>query len=398
MDMIFPFESLMHLYREFGLVGAVVIGFFFGLVLERAGFGRATKLAAQFYFTDMTVFKVMFSAIVTAMLGLIIASSLGLADLKAISESAASATYIWPMLIGGLLLGAGFIISGYCPGTSMVAAASGNLDGLMTITGVGIGSLIFGEIFPQISEFYVSGDIGQSFLYQLLGLPPAVVAIAVVLMAIGGFVGAETVERIMARRKGVSSPESQRLPKRAVFAGFATASALSLLMLMLPTHMQQAQAKSAKQIDAAQLAKRILDEPWKLMILDIRSRDAYEKSRIPGSIHNPAETLSSYGLAYSRGVQDLILVGNADMTDVPPAALKYKGDIFILSGGFDAWDTFALKDPLRLAANATPAQREAYKFQSSIHAKMTGTITAPPPRIVMHFTPPPKKKGGGCDG
>ena len=65
--MIFPFESLMDMYREFGLVGAVVIGFFFGFVLERAGFGRATTLAAQFYLTDMTVFKVMFSAIVTAM-------------------------------------------------------------------------------------------------------------------------------------------------------------------------------------------------------------------------------------------------------------------------------------------------------------------------------------------
>ena len=33
-------------------------------LLERAGFGRADKLAAQFYLRDLTVFKVMFSAIV----------------------------------------------------------------------------------------------------------------------------------------------------------------------------------------------------------------------------------------------------------------------------------------------------------------------------------------------
>ena len=110
--MIFPFESLAAGSRELGLVMGVIIGMGFGFVLERAGFGRATKLAAQFYLRDMTVFKVMFTAIVTAMLGLVGASAFGLADLRAISESIASWTYIWPMLIGGVLLGAGFIISG----------------------------------------------------------------------------------------------------------------------------------------------------------------------------------------------------------------------------------------------------------------------------------------------
>src|SRR5512140_2088155 len=111
--MTFPFESLANGSRELGLVVAVLIGVGFGFVLERAGFGRATKLAAQFYLHDMTVFKVMFSAIVTAMLGLVIASGLGLANLFEISQSIASWTWIWPMLVGGLLLGVGFIVSGY---------------------------------------------------------------------------------------------------------------------------------------------------------------------------------------------------------------------------------------------------------------------------------------------
>ena len=78
----------------------------------------------------MTVFKVMFTSIVTAMLGVLLFSGVGLAELKVVGQSVASATYLWPMLAGGLLLGAGFIISGYCPGTGLVAAASGNLDGV----------------------------------------------------------------------------------------------------------------------------------------------------------------------------------------------------------------------------------------------------------------------------
>ena len=126
--MIFPFETLNLAQREVGLVIAVLIGFGFGFVLERAGFGRATKLAAQFYFSDMTVFKVMFSAIVTAMLGLVIVSGMGFADIGEISRQIVSWTWFWPMLTGGLLLGVGFIVSGYCPGTSVVAASSGNID------------------------------------------------------------------------------------------------------------------------------------------------------------------------------------------------------------------------------------------------------------------------------
>ena len=80
--MIFPMDSMLAGNAQIGLVVALVIGFGFGFVLERAGFGRSTKLAAQFYLHDMTVFKVMFTAIVTGLLGLVILSGLGLADLE----------------------------------------------------------------------------------------------------------------------------------------------------------------------------------------------------------------------------------------------------------------------------------------------------------------------------
>ena len=52
-------------------VAALVIGMAFGFVLERAGFGSSRKLAGIFYLRDMTVLKVMFTAVITAMLGLI---------------------------------------------------------------------------------------------------------------------------------------------------------------------------------------------------------------------------------------------------------------------------------------------------------------------------------------
>jgi hypothetical protein len=92
------------------LAVAVLLGFFFGFFLERAGFSSAHKLVAEFYFKDFSVLKVMFSAIVVAMLGIAYFSLVGWLDM---SQVFVPPTYIWPQLVGGLLLGAGFIVGGY---------------------------------------------------------------------------------------------------------------------------------------------------------------------------------------------------------------------------------------------------------------------------------------------
>ena len=123
---IFPVYHLEGWTGMLLLAPALVVGFFFGLTLERAGFGNARVLSAQFYFTNMRVFKVMFTAIITAGAGMALLGAVGLLDMKMLSWPD---TFLWPHLVGGFLLGAGFIISGCCPGTSIVAAGSGKLDG-----------------------------------------------------------------------------------------------------------------------------------------------------------------------------------------------------------------------------------------------------------------------------
>ena len=102
------------------LVTAVAIGVAFGAALERAGLGSARKLVGQFYGTDLTVFKVMFSAIVVAMLGAFWLGRLGVLDLARVDVPE---TWLVPQLVGGALFGAGMATAGLCPGTSCVAAA-----------------------------------------------------------------------------------------------------------------------------------------------------------------------------------------------------------------------------------------------------------------------------------
>lgn len=205
-------------FFKFGLFGdetylivAFLLGIGFGFALERAGFGSARKLTGQFYLTDMGVFKVMFTAIVTAGLGVFYLGWIGVLDLSLVYLSP---TYLAPQVVGGLLLGVGFVIGGYCPGTSLVAVATGSLDALVYAAGIFAGIFAFGEAFPAVAGFFRSTALGELTLPEVLGLPYGLVILAVVLMALGGFAGAEWVERRFGDKAGpdFEAPEGAATP------------------------------------------------------------------------------------------------------------------------------------------------------------------------------------------
>jgi uncharacterized protein len=170
---------------------SLVIGFFFGFFLERAGFSSAKKLTDQFYFKDFSVLKVMFTGIILAMLGIAYCSFLGWLNFGQIYVPV---TFLWPQLFGGLLLGAGFILGGYCPGTSIVAAAIGKIDGLLFVVGVAIGTFGFGIVVPGFKRFYLSGSLGALTIPQWLNVNTGIVALAVTLIAIAAFWASEKSE------------------------------------------------------------------------------------------------------------------------------------------------------------------------------------------------------------
>ena len=193
-----PFYKFGYFGDEVSLILAFIVGIGFGFFLERAGFGSSKKLAAQFYFYDMSVLKVMFTAIVTAMLGIYFLSVIGFMDLSMVYLNP---TYIVPQVIGGLILGVGFVIGGYCPGTSCVGAATGKLDAVVYIAGIFIGIYIFGEMYPLIKGFANSTAMGTITLPKLLNIPYGVIVFAVVAMAIGAFALAEWGEKKVNRGK-----------------------------------------------------------------------------------------------------------------------------------------------------------------------------------------------------
>jgi len=197
-----PFYKLGAFGDETSLVVAFLIGIGFGFALERAGFGSAKKLVSQFYLNDLAVFKVMFTAIVTAMLGVTYLSWAGFLDLSLVYLVP---TYWVAQVVGGLVLGVGFVVGGYCPGTSLVSTATGKLDGLLFVLGFAAGTLGFAVAFPLVKGLYTAGDLGTKTLPQVLGIPFGVLVFAVVVVAVLGFAGATWVEKKMAARAAAAS-------------------------------------------------------------------------------------------------------------------------------------------------------------------------------------------------
>ena len=187
-----PFYKYGFFGDEMSLVLAFLLGTGFGFFLERAGFGSARKLAAQFYLYDMSVFKVMFTAIVTAMLGVTYLGWLGWLDLSLVYLVP---THLVPQIVGGLVLGVGFVVGGYCPGTSVAALATGRLDAFVYAFGIGAGTFVYAEVFPWIKGFVNSNELGQVTLPEVFDLPWGLVVFAVVLIAVAGFSAATLVER-----------------------------------------------------------------------------------------------------------------------------------------------------------------------------------------------------------
>jgi hypothetical protein len=171
---------------------AGLIGFCFGFVLERAGFGNPRKLTAVFYLRDFAVLKVMFTSIVVCILGLLYFSVFGWIDLGRVYLLP---TFIWPQIVGGFILGVGFVMGGYCPTTSVVATVSGKLDGLIFIFGMVFGSFIFAELFPLLEDFYSSGHMGAVRLPDVLKINSGTAALFVCLMALSAYWFVEKVEK-----------------------------------------------------------------------------------------------------------------------------------------------------------------------------------------------------------
>lgn len=394
MSQVFP---LVFANDEIRLLTAVVLGFLFGFALERGGFGNARKLAGQFYLHDMTVFKVMFTAILVAMVGLYTLAAIGWVDM---ARMWINPTFMWAQVAGGFLLGVGFIMSGLCPGTAVVSAASGRWDGAVTIAGIFIGTALFTvaiDLVPALETLYTAGDMGVSILPELLGLPALPFALLVVLMAGAAFVGAEAVEDIFRSRH----QEVDHTPGPVPVMKFGLAATLGLVLVVglglrpAPDPEPESRDLAWEPIAPMALAERIIDRDPDLMIVDVRTA---AEDRVPGSYPVALDSSAAPLLAAASAATEVIIVDtDGTLTTVPgnwPAAPAYR----LVRGGWAGWEAEVLTPAA--PADASSAEIARARLQNGVSAFFSGegtqAVQVAPPPIIPSAGAGAKPKRGGC--
>jgi uncharacterized protein len=178
------------------LLAGFIIGILFGFALEQAGFSSSRKLAGMFYGYDTTVLKVFFSAALFALTGSLLMNYFGLIDLEMVYVNE---YYIGPSIVGGIIMGLGFIMGGFCPGTGICAAAIGKIDALFYLLGGFVGALLFAETYPYFVEFATSGYRGPAKINEWLSLSPGLFALLLIIAAVVMFWLAEKAEQKFSR-------------------------------------------------------------------------------------------------------------------------------------------------------------------------------------------------------
>ncbi|OYZ15092.1 MAG: hypothetical protein B7Y39_16730 [Bdellovibrio sp. 28-41-41] len=336
-----------------GYLTFFTVGVSFGAVLEMAGFGDSRKLAAQFYFKDMTVFKTMFTSIIVACLLIFLFSALGLLDF---SQIYVNPTYLWPGVVGGLIMGVGFIIGGYCPGTSIVSAASLKIDGMVFLIGTLIGAGLFGETVKYYSDFWNSSFTDRWLLSDWLNWSIGATVVAITVMALILFYFAEKTEALF-QDKGTVEKAIWNKNKKTYLASAVVIFLISLFIWSFgqPDPKRKWNIMGAQyqpQLDSREVFIHPLEyvKTWndanvKLVTLDMRSEDEFKQFHLDSAKRFSLEDVVKKEFVFDllqlppQGV--VVIVSNTEEEAVRAWQwLKVQGvaNLYILENGLNNWN------------------------------------------------------------
>ncbi len=323
------------------MAAALIIGFFFGLCLEKAGFGCSRRLAGIFYFRDMTVLKVMFSAVITTAIGFSLLAGFQLISTENIYILN---TFYFAQITGGVLLGIGFVTGGWCPGTSAVGISSGSIDALLFIIGAIAGSILYNELYPFISSLKTIGSCGTHFAYDDLGISRALFVTLFTFIGICCFWGVEYLEKKRFNKGQYFNTPFLKAYSVLLLAGASTLFIFSTSDKALTKRLTQAQ-EAKDHISVTELADRLIKGDNNLLLIDVRSGEEFKNFHIKGALNYPLaklKTLKSKAKSYKTVV---IYSDGAAHAVQGQMLLEREGveNILVLNGGLNEFIEQCLK-------------------------------------------------------
>jgi rhodanese-related sulfurtransferase len=370
---------------------ALLIGVGFGFALERAGFSSSRRLAGVFYFTDMAVVKVMFTALLTATLGL---SYLIAAGWMRLDQIFLMPTIYGAQIVGGLLFGAGFAMGGWCPGTAAAGMAAGRIDALVFLLGTVGGSILFNELYPLIGGLYTAGDRGVQMLYETVGMSRNAFVLAFTLIAVAAFWLAEWAEKA---RTGRSAYLGSPFLKAFSVALVVVAAGLFVLApITTGASVPRAGSGSATatdedtllatieeahdHIEPEELADRLMAGEAGIVVVDVRTAAEFNTFRIRGAIHVPLAQLA--GTLQPHRNKGLIVLYSNGMTHPAQArdSLQRRGfnNVYLLTDGLQGFRERCLKPVSLRTEPLTPSAAARINAWRAFFDTPAAAVTALP--------------------
>ncbi|MBK8808201.1 MAG: YeeE/YedE family protein [Bacteroidales bacterium] len=333
---------------DFDYLLALLIGIGFGYVLEQAGFSSTRKLAGVFYGYDFVVLRVFFTAAVTAVVGIILLNRFGLLDLSAIYINP---TYVWPAIVGGCIMGLGFIMGGFCPGTSIAALSIGKIDAMVFVAGLLVGAFLFVEGFPLYDEFYTSSYLGDLLVFDSLEMPRGVFVFLLIFVALAAFVATYIIEQKV--NKTPVKLSLQLIKDKPYHTAAIGGTMLIGIIMLFVTDFNTSLYRKAeiidlstidvRYIDSRELAFRILDKDKEILLIDTRDEKLYAKNGLPGSINIAYTDLANKGWTdiFDNPDKKKIIIADSELDEIRVLKiLQTLGfqNFFILKGGYQTFE------------------------------------------------------------
>ena len=331
--------------NNLNFIVALVIGVLFGAILEQAGFSTSKKLVGLFYGYDFTVLRVFFTAGIVAMIGVMGLEHYGLIDINLVYVNP---TFLWSAIVGGIIMGLGFVVGGFCPGTSVCAAAIGKIDAMIFIGGALIGVVIFAEGYPVFEPLYKAANLGSPRFFETLGMSQNIFAFIIVVFGLFAFWFASIVENRV--NKVAKSP----IRLTPYYIGIASIGIIMAASAFIFPERKASLVHSEEDLNFVQsykldtmtpdeFAYRLMDEQDdKFQIIDFRPDKEYAKMSLPKStlftLDNMFEKEPNKILTLKHKIN--VFVADDELTERKMAIIATElGDkrIKILQGGLNAF-------------------------------------------------------------
>jgi rhodanese-related sulfurtransferase len=270
-------------------------------------------------------------------------------------------------------MGLGFVVGGFCPGTSICAAAIGKVDAMIFVAGSFIGVLIFAEGYPLWEELYKSNNWGNTRIFDALGIQQTVFAFILTAFSLFAFWMVSIIEN---KVNGIKKPVFRFTPYYVTIGAIGFILSLSAFILTerkdslqnLVSNKEFVNNYDIETMSVDEFAYRIMKDDKKLQIIDFRPIKEYEKQSLPGS------TLFTFDNLFEKEPSKIlrirgktnVFVANDEHTERQLAIIAERLDfsnITILVGGLNRFNNEILNfDKNRIAT--TKQEVDTYRFRT----------------------------------